>query len=214
MKVAAIVPAYNEAHRIAAVLSVLTQMPAVDQVVAVCDGSTDGTPEAAAAVSGIDLVKLETNRGKGGAMCAGAERTDADILVFLDADLIGLRAEHVEQILAPVLSGEAPMSVGVFRGGRFLTDIAQVFVPCISGQRAMRRELFLEVPHLDGVRSGVEMAITRYVQSQKLPVKTVVLSGVTHPMKEEKLGPWRGFVARTRMYWEIARFLMNGKTPR
>jgi len=35
-------------------------------------------------------VRLETNHGKGGAMRTGALSTDADVVLFLDADLIGM----------------------------------------------------------------------------------------------------------------------------
>ena len=35
------------------------------------------------------------------------------------------------------------------------------------------------------------------------------MQGVTHPMKEEKMGFWRGARARLRMYWEIAQSLTS-----
>ena len=87
-------------------------------------------------------------------MWAGAHETDAEVLLFLDADLVGLRAEHVELILEPVVSGEADMCVGVFQGGRYWTDLAQRLAPHISGQRAISRDLFLSVPGVRRARSG------------------------------------------------------------
>lgn len=213
MKVAAIVPAYNEADRISAVLSVLTQIPTINEVIAVSDGSTDGTYQIASSISGVRAIQLPKNVGKGGAMHAGALQTDAEILIFLDADLIGLKSQHVEDILAPVLSGEAQMSVGVFRGGRIITDLAQIFFPYVSGQRAIRRDLFLKIPCLEEVRSGIEMAITTFVKSQGVPIKDVIITGVTHPMKEQKLGFWQGAKARYRMYAEMLRFMLGGKHP-
>jgi len=54
------------------------------------------------------------------------------------------------------------------------------------------------------VRSGVEVALTRYAKANRLRVQHVPLSGVTHVMKEEKLGALRGAWGRLRMYCEIA----------
>jgi glycosyltransferase involved in cell wall biosynthesis len=212
LKVAAIVPAYNEADRIGPVLTALTKTPVVNQIIVVSDGSTDGTYQVASSVPGVTVVQLEQNVGKGGAMTAGAKHSDADVLLFLDADLIGLKPEHVQQILEPVLKESYPMSIGVFRGGRAITDLAQILMPYISGQRAILRELFLQIPNLDGVRAGVEMAITKYVKSQGLPVRSVVITGVTHPMKEEKLGYWNGVRARARMYMEIVGSLICNRS--
>ena len=65
-------------------------------------------------------------------MVAGVEATDADVLLFLDADLIGLRTDHVEEMVRPIRSGSAEMVVGKFRGGRRLTDWSQLIAPNIS----------------------------------------------------------------------------------
>jgi glycosyltransferase involved in cell wall biosynthesis len=215
VKAAAIVPAYNEATRIEKVLQVLMQCPLLHEVLVVNDGSTDNTAKVAAQQAHtlhapmLRVINLPVNRGKGGAMFAGATATDADVIIFLDADLIGLKPEHVARILRPVLEGDAAMSIGVFRGGRFSTDIAQVLVPYISGQRAMLRDLFIEIPGIECTRSGVEIALTLHFRRQRYPVSMVVMEGVTHTMKEEKLGWARGVRARAKMYAEIARAFMR-----
>jgi glycosyltransferase involved in cell wall biosynthesis len=215
VKVAAIVPAYNEATRIEGVLQVLLQCPQLHEILVVNDGSVDNTAEVVAHTPrGADaptlrLINLPVNRGKGGAMFAGATATDADVVIFFDADLIGLKPDHVARILRPVLEGDAAMSIGVFRGGRFSTDIAQVLVPYISGQRAILRDLFTEIPGIERTRSGVEIALTLHFQRRRYPVTMVVIEGVTHTMKEEKLGWVRGVRARAKMYAEIARAFLR-----
>jgi len=210
LKVTAIVPAYNEADRILAVLKAVTGAGMVDEVVVVSDGSTDATYEIAAGTEGVRAIRLDQNRGKAAAMCAGARETDADCLVFLDADLIGLRPEHVNSIVRPVAAGEAEMCVGVFKGGRMLTDLAQKIAPVISGQRAILRARFLSIPGLEDVRMGVEIALTRWAQLNGIATATVTIPGVTHTMKEEKLGALRGFAARLRMYLDIGRVMLDG----
>ena len=206
MSVAAIIPAYNEESRIAAVLQTLTASPLVGEVIVVNDGSSDGTAAAARAVPGVQVVSLPRNQGKGGAMREGATRTQADVLLFFDADLIGLKPQHIADLLAPVCAGETVMAMGIFKGGRLWTDMAQFFAPAITGQRAIRREVFLRVPDLESVGYGIELAINDYVHSQGFIRKDVTLRGVTHPMKEEKLGWARGAASRTRMYWQMLLF--------
>jgi len=212
-RVAAILPAYNEAERVQHVLSAVVNAPSVHQVVVVNDGSTDDTAARVLEVDGVYLLSLPHNVGKGGAMVAGARFTDADVLLFLDADLIGLTPEHVERIVRPVISGEAQMSVGRFSGGRYLTDLSQRIVPSISGQRAMVRDVFDSIPCVEDARYGVEMLITRFCRHYRVPTTTVSLVGVTHPMKEEKLGVWRGWAARTRMYSQILRIMLDPRAP-
>ena len=211
MKVAAIVPAYNERDRIGVVLDAIRNARSVDEILVVSDGSTDGTYEMAASQQDVRAIELNPNRGKGGAMRAGAESTDADVVVFLDADLIGMRGEQVDAIVHPVAQKQADMSIGVFRDGRGITDAAQFLAPYISGQRAMQRETFLGIPRIDEMRSGVETAITKYFCARRLRVERVRLTGCTHTMKEEKLGFFRGFPARMRMYYDIGKIMLDGR---
>lgn len=204
MKIAAIVPAYNEAKNIGSVLSVLTRSPLIDEVIVVNDGSTDNTAEVAARYR-VRVIDLPANVGKGGAMKIGANNTDAEILLFIDADLIGLTSKHIADMLEPVRNGRAAMSIGIFDDGRFATDLAQKLAPFLSGQRAMLRSIIDSVPEIENKRYGVEVALTRYAEKENLPVVHVQLKNMAQVMKEEKLGFWKGFRARLRMYWEIIR---------
>ena len=205
MKVAAVIPAFNEEETIGPVLDAVTSLPEIAEIIVVNDGSTDRTGEVARR-HGARVHDLLTNQGKGAAMQAGANCTQADVILFLDADLIGLSARHVRTLLHPVVDGEADMSIGVFEGGRVATDLAQVVAPYLSGQRAVRRALLSAISDLEVSRFGVEIALTRYAKRTGSRVVEVELSDLTHRMKEEKLGLVRGFAARMRMYWEIVKY--------
>ncbi len=206
-----IVPAYNERERIPAVLEAIKQAKLVDEIVVVSDGSTDGTYELVCEDPDVRAVRLDTNLGKGAAMYVGAQNTDNEVLLFLDADLIGLDGEKVDALIEPVAEDRTDMAIGIFKGGRGPTDLAQLLAPYISGQRALRREVFLSIPGIDTVRSGVETAITRYFRAHGLRIERVPLVGCTHYMKEEKLGVVRGFAARLRMYAEIGKIMLDGR---
>lgn len=208
MQVSAIIPAYNEEKTIADVIRPLHQVPAVAEIIVVSDGSTDRTAEVARE-AGAQVIVSETNKGKGGAMMLGANRAREELLLFLDADLIGLTPQHVEQLLEPVLSGRVEMAVGIFEHGRLATDVAQLVAPFLSGQRVLTKRLFKQVGNLEWSRYGVEMALTKYAAEHDLPYEEVVLEDLSHVMKEEKLGLWKGLQARMKMYWEIAKSLSD-----
>jgi len=207
--VSAVVPAYNECARIGAVIETLLASPEVDEIIVVSDGSTDGTYEKASSYDGVIAIQLPQNKGKGGAMRVGALKARGDILVFFDADLIGLRPSHVAGLVGPVCSGHATMAMGIFHGGRWATDIAQKISPGITGQRAILREIFLQIPGLEDVGYGIELAITCYVRHNGYTREDVPLRGITHPMKEEKLGWVRGVASRCVMYWQMLRFRVS-----
>ncbi len=204
MKVAAIVPAYNEETTISNVLRTLKHSPLINEVIVVSDGSKDRTAEISRRC-GAKVVELEENVGKGGAMKVGTLHTDADVYLFIDADLIGLKNQHISELLEPVLRESVEMTVGVFEHGRLATDLAQKIAPFLSGQRAITKDLFNKIPDLENSRFGVEMALSRYADKNKTPVTTVHLVDLYQIMKEEKRGFFKGFVMRIKMYWEILR---------
>ncbi len=204
MKVAAIVPAYNEEQTIGAVVHALQRSPLISEVIVVSDGSIDRTVQRARR-AGASVIELDTNVGKGGAMKIGADQTEADILLFIDADLVGLRNEHIRLLVSPVLSNNSEMTVGVFEDGRFATDLAQKIAPFLSGQRAVRRDLFQLIPELEDSRYGVEVALSRFADKNNSRVTVVHLHDLSQLMKEEKQGFFKGFCARMKMYWEILR---------
>lgn len=177
----------------------------VNSIIVVSDGSTDDTVKVALGFGDVTVIELLENRGKGGAIKAGLDHTDASILLFLDADLIGLTEKHVTDLLTPVIENDVAMTVGIFEKGRMATDIAQKMAPFLSGQRGIRREMLDKISHLDLSRFGMEVALHQYVDENDIPVAQVNLSDLSHVMKEEKLGFWRGLAARGKMYWEILR---------
>ena len=205
-----LIPAYNEADTIDAVIEVSLRSGLGD-VVVVDDGSSDGTA-AAARRAGAQVIELQRNLGKGGAVAAGLERIDSEVVLLVDADLVGLRPQHLEDLAAPVLRGEVEMTRGVFTGGRWRTTAAQRLTPQLNGQRAVRRDLLLQVPQLEATRYGIEVAITDTARRQGWRCRDVPLEGVSQVMKEEKRGLLAGLVMRLRMYRDIfATLLRSGR---
>lgn len=106
--VIAIVPAYNEAGRVAPAVAALKGF--CDTVVVVDDGSSDATAIEAER-AGARVVRLPGNRGKGAALSAGiAAVPSAAILLLADADLAS-SAASLRAIVEPVASGSADIAI-------------------------------------------------------------------------------------------------------
>ncbi|MCX7923898.1 MAG: glycosyltransferase family 2 protein [Clostridia bacterium] len=204
MFVSAIVPAYNEGRTIAGVLKTLKDIEVINEIVVVSDGSKDNTADVAESF-GVKVIRHAKNRGKGSAIKTGLENSSGDIILMLDADLIGLTSNHVNELLKPVIENEADMTVGIFSRGRFSTDLAQFIAPNLSGQRAVKKWVMNKINDLDTAGYGIEVALTRYAEKEGIRVVDVELRDITHVMKEEKFGFVRGFFERMKMYRDILR---------
>lgn len=196
-----LIPAFNEQETIGRVVRV-AKAAGLGPVIVIDDGSSDGTTEQAR-LSGAEVVELRHNVGKGGAVAAGANSVNSDVMVLIDADLMGLDPEHLRRLAEPVINGEADMTRGVFVGGRWRTTAAQRLTPQLSGQRAVRRELLLRVPKLAETRYGIEVAITDTARREGWRCRDIRLDGVSQVMKEEKRGLLAGLRTRFRMYRDI-----------
>ncbi|NLO81911.1 MAG: glycosyltransferase family 2 protein [Clostridiales bacterium] len=211
MSIAVIIPAYNEENSIGYVLDAVSQVKQtydiLTDIVVVSDGSTDRTAEIAWSY-GVRVIELPQNMGKSHAMKAGLDNTTAPIILFLDADLIGLKTGHILNLVAPVYNDLADMTLGIFYAGRGMTALAQRLAPFLTGQRTVKRWILESLNHEDwSAGYGIEVALSYYARKYKLRVVEVPLYNVTHIIKEEKLGLTRGMAARMKMYWEIARKL-------
>lgn len=87
-----IVPAWNEAFRLPAVLTALQDHvdPATTEIIVVDDGSDDGTDQVARRSGDwaphLKVISHATNRGKGAAVRTGVHAAAAPVIGFVDAD--------------------------------------------------------------------------------------------------------------------------------
>ncbi len=84
--VSVVVPFYNEEECAEFVLKEIVACQPDAEIVAVDDGSTDGTWDILCSVDGVTPVRLTENRGQSGALYAGLKFASGDILVMLDGD--------------------------------------------------------------------------------------------------------------------------------
>ena len=110
MKVAVIIPVYNEEQALPAVLRELP-LERVSEVLVVDNGSTDRT--FAVAQQARVKVLFEPRRGYGQACQSGlrAVSPDTDVVVFLDGDHSDY-PEDLPALLGPIARGEADLVIG------------------------------------------------------------------------------------------------------
>ena len=116
----AVVPAYNEAASIAAVVNSLRRRAPHFDVIVIDDGSTDDTAKRAAA-AGASVIKLPFNLGIGGAVQTGfiyALEHDYDYMTQVDGDGQHEPAELVKLVDAI----KADPTLDMVCGSRFLSD--------------------------------------------------------------------------------------------
>lgn len=176
MTVCVIIPALNEAESIGVVLAAIPAGLAAE-VIVVDNGSTDDT--AARALAAGARVVREDRRGYGFACAAGVAATQADIMVFLDADLSDF-PEEMAALLAPIQSGQADLVLG----SRFLAgNLSRSVMPPQQrfgnwlASRLMRRLYGLPVTDLSpfrAVRRDVLLALDMREMTYGWPTEMMV----------------------------------------
>jgi len=225
-RVAVVIPAKNEAARIAATVAAARTIDGVDLVVVVDDGSTDQTATLATG-AGATVTRHQRSRGKAAAMETGAELVrlldgqdgvpSPRPLLFLDADLEET-ARNAAPLVPPVLAGEADMTIATLPpqsqpgGGRGLVvNLSRKGIASatgfaatqpLSGQRCLTRAAFdAATPLARGF--GVETGLTIDLLRQGFRVREVEVD-LHHRVTGTDL---RAQLHRARQYRDVARAL-------
>lgn len=122
MDISFVVPVYNEAGTILAVVRRLSALPFDKEILVVDDGSTDGTRERLREIRDPSVRTLlhPWNQGKGAAIRTGLAECRGRVIAVQDADL-ELDPEEFLKLLPPVLDGRC----AVMYGSRFLRAAAR-----------------------------------------------------------------------------------------
>jgi len=195
MKIAVLVPCYNEEQTIAKVVSDFRRyLP--DAIVYVCDNnSTDLTREKAEEAGAV--VSSEGHQGKGNVIRRMFADIDADVYIMVDGDdtydaslapqmLEKLVAENLDMINgARETQDEAAYRAGHKFGNMFLTGLIRLtfgdrFKDMLSGYRVMSRRFVKSFPALsDGFE--IETELTVHALRLRMPTAEVQIPYYSRP---------------------------------
>ena len=219
LDVAVLIPAHEEALTIGRTVRAARSVRGVTRVIVIDDGSEDDTA-LHAEDAGAKVIRMMFNAGKGAALEAGAKRVaDADIVLLLDGDL-GETASQAALLLAPLIAGDADMTVAAFPqpvgpagfglvkgiarfGIRHLGGEFEATAP-LSGQRALTRACFATVrPFSAGY--GVEVGLTIRALRAGFRIAEVETT-MTHAATGRDVA---GFVHRGRQFFHVTAALIR-----
>jgi len=214
LKLSILIPIYNER---ATILEIIKRVQAVEfdkEIIAIDDGSTDGTCDLLPPIEkdGVIVLYHERNQGKGAAIKTGIARATGDIIVIQDADL-EYDPRDYKQLVTPIVEGRAKVVYGSrFMGPRMamffwhmlankaLTLMTNILYDAIlsdmeTGYKAFRADV-IKGMRLRSRRFDFEPEVTAKVLKKRIRIFEVPISYYGREYSEgKKIGMKDGFVA-------------------
>jgi glycosyltransferase involved in cell wall biosynthesis len=205
--ISCIVCAYNEADRIRNILDVIVGHPTLGEVIVVNDGSTDETEALIRSYPTIRVLTHTPNRGKTYALSRGIAAARYDHLMLLDADLAGITAADIDALAAPVMRGEAEVSISLRSNSLWV--YRQLGLDFVSGERVVPKWLLHSaVAAMQKLpRWGGEVFMNEIFIRQGCRIAVVRWRRVLNIRKYQKVGAWRGALAEAKMIADATRVL-------
>jgi len=223
-RLSVLIPVYNEAATVAQLVARVREVPLDLELIAIDDGSSDGSGQALETLRGagpVDIViRHPTNRGKGAAIRSGIAAVTGDIVVVQDADLEYDPAD-LPRLIQPILEGKADAVFGSrFLGGehrvlyfwhsvgnKLLTLLSNMFTDLNltdmeTCYKAVRSPLMKSLV-LTSDRFGFEPEITARLAQARARIWEISISYSGRTYEEGKKIGWRDGVAAL---WHILRF--------
>jgi glycosyltransferase involved in cell wall biosynthesis len=208
-------PVYNERATLAEIVSRVLAVPLRKELIAVDDGSTDGSRELLerlAAEKGFRFLRQDPNRGKGAAVRRGIAEARGDVIIVQDADL-EYSPEEYPELLDLIVKGKADAVFGSRFIGRhrcflFSHYLANLFLNLVTNVlynttmtdmetcfKAVRADLLKSLA-LKSDRFGIEPEITAKLFKRRARVYEVPITYEGRDYAEGKKITWRdGFPA-------------------
>jgi glycosyltransferase involved in cell wall biosynthesis len=205
-KVSVVIAACNEEPRIASILSVLKDHPLIDEVIIVNDGSTDKTSDVIKRFN-VTLIENKINMGKTFSIKCGLEKSKNEVILFLDADLVGLTKQNINDLVNPVLNGQVEWTLSL-RGNS--SGYMKLFkVDWISGERAVRKYLLNDPLIWSKTEIGfsLEILMNKSFIDRGKTFQSIYLPNLKVVNKSGKIGFFKGLYGELKMVGQIFKVL-------
>lgn len=188
IKISCLIPAYNEGPRIRNVLKAVDGHPLINEIIVIDDCSKDDTSKVVSEFQTVRLVKHEINKGKSQAIITGLREARNDTVMLIDADLVGITAQDIANLVKPVIDNEADMSISLRKNAPAVWH--WIGLDYISGERVLPKELLLShVFEIAKLRPfGLETWMNKLIIAEKYRIKVVHWNHVESPFKYNKSG--------------------------
>ncbi len=204
MPTTCIIPAHNEAPRLPYVLTQLSHVHNLDQIIVVNDGSTDDTAAIVRHFPKVILANHECNRGKTEAIKTGLALAEHDNILLFDADIDHFQAREVKRSI-DVFSLSPLVDMLVYRtmNDRWPQKLVRADI-ALCGERILRKNNLTQIltENISGYQ--LEVAINHYFLLRRKNIVWVPFSGLG-PNKLHKFG-YAGILQDIKMALELIRY--------
>lgn len=223
MRLSVIIPCYNERATVKEIVRQVLATNLAHEIIIVDDGSTDGSRDVLAHLSGHEAVHVvlhEHNQGKGAAVRTGLQHATGEVMLVQDADL-EYDPRDYPALLRPIEEGKARAVYGSrFLGGprrtmffwhmvgnRFLTLVTNVLYDTILSDMETCYKMFTAdvAANLD-LKSpgwGFDPEITAKILRQGIRIYEVPISYAGREFEEGKKIAWRDGLT---VLWTLLKF--------
>ncbi len=193
-----LMPVYNEVGTLRAIVSAVLAQPAVGELIAVDDGSSDGSRELLVELAKEDprirAFFHEVNRGKGAALRTAIEAIRCNYAIIQDADLEYDPTEY-EKLLAPQAKNVQEAYFGQYLANRALTW----FCNRLTGLRLtdmetcykMFRSSLLKEISIEEKGFGIEPEVTAKIAKMGIRLREVPIKYVARAYSAGKKIGWK-----------------------